>query len=314
MRSIPGSIAVVLAGLVGTPDRVANAQVMDAQEISKVRLIAEAPTAPAGQTVLLGLQFELAEHWHIYWDGRNDTGFPPSVQWDLPEGVSVGPMLWPAPMRYVSPGNILDHVYEGTPTILVPLTIGADVPPGTTLTIAGQVEWLVCNEVCLPGFGPVSVDLEVAPVSDEPPAKLASGPIARAIARLPVPVMDPSQIEGLDLTWSEDVVGLRLDASAGVSFYPMMESTSLVSTIEDADAKSPALRLRLAPPDRDMGTGGERRLIGVVEGRTPGRNAVAYLIDFGPDGLRSPRDAGAIRAAQRRLASAPAWWPAPGAR
>lgn len=304
----------IAAAVLGMSAMAASAQVMDAGEVSKVRLIAEGPEASPGQTVLLGLHFDLADHWHIYWDGRNDTGFPPAVEWDLPEGVRVGPMLWPTPSRYVSPGNILDHVYEGRPTILVPLTIGPDVAVGTKLTISGQVEWLVCHEVCLPGFGSVSVDLEVVPASNGPLAPLPPGPIAEAVRRLPVPVMLDSPNKAFSLAWAEDVVRVSVPGVAGASFFPAMESTSLANPIGDAHAQAGALHLRLVPPERDLGTGAERRLVGVVVGERADGGAVSYRVDFGPDGYRAPRNASAMLAAMGRLADPPAWWPVLGAR
>lgn len=308
------AIACLLACLLGLSGHAALAQELDANEVSKVRLIGESAKAAPGQTVLLGLHFELADHWHIYWDGRNDTGFPATVDWTLPEGVSVGPMLWPTPSRYISPGNILDHVYEGRPTILVPLTIDADVEVGTKLTISGQVEWLVCRDVCLPGFGAVSLDLEIAAPSNEPQAKLSTGPIAEAIRRLPVPIVSETPDGGLSLQWQDPVVVVGLPHAVGLSFHPAMESTTLAFPIEDAHAQASELRLRLSRPERDLGTGGERRLVGIIEGHAADGTSIAYQIDFGPDGLREPRHARETHAAQQRLRDPPAWWPMAGAR
>ncbi|MEO1318875.1 MAG: protein-disulfide reductase DsbD domain-containing protein, partial [Pseudomonadota bacterium] len=98
-RPLTTSLAAALVWTAAAPS-VAQ----EADEVSSVSLIAEQDTVRPGQTLLLGLHFELEDGWHIYWDGFNDTGFPPMVEWSLPEGVSVGPMLWPAPERYISPG------------------------------------------------------------------------------------------------------------------------------------------------------------------------------------------------------------------
>ena len=276
----------------------------EATDVSRVSLLAEARDVRPGQTVLLGLHFELDEHWHIYWDGRNDTGFPPSVQWALPEGVSVGPMLWPAPKRYISPGGILDHVYEGSPTVLVPVTISPDVAPGHTLNIAGEVEWLVCNDLCLPGFGPVSIELSTVEADAGPPVEPARlkpiDPIGRAAARLPKPMIASAQTEALTLTWSETSVGVVYEGATAVAFYPSMASVSLVSMIDDAYATGDTLSLRLASPEDDLSEANERRLVGVLEVTTDAGTSW-HLIDFGSDGLRTPADAELISRVRDRV-------------
>jgi thiol:disulfide interchange protein DsbD len=292
--------AIIAASCVALP-----AKAQDAAEVSKVSLVAEAGRIRPGQTVLVGLKFALTDGWHIYWDGRNDTGFPPTADWTLPEGVTVGPMLWPAPHRYISPGNILDHVYEGEPTILIPITLDSTIVPGSTLTIEGEVEWLVCKDICLPGFGPVSIDLDVTRVGNtsaqEPP--LAEGsPIARAAARLPKPVTAQSPVEGLTLTWTEQAVRVHAEDAEALTFYPAMASTSLVSPLEDAQVEGDTLTLRLASEADDLSTRDTRGLVGVLEVRSAGdQEPKWYLIDYGADGWRTPANAELISRVRDRV-------------
>jgi len=280
----------------------------NADQVSSVSLIAEASEVHPGQTILIGLRFELEDHWHIYWDGRNDTGFAPMIDWDLPDGVRVGPLLWPAPSRYVSPGNILDHVYEGTPTILTMLTVDPDVAPGTSLEIKGQVEWLVCNDVCLPGFGPVSLELTTAPKVLSSPEQLEplspDAPIGRSASKLPVPLTAQTKPAGLSLRWGEDIVTVEYQDATSLAFYPMLASVSLVSTLEDAKAEGSKLALRLAAPEDDLSSSDERRLVGVLAATTD-EGAVWYLIDFGSDGLRQPADAELISHVRARVERRP---------
>lgn len=277
----------------------------EASDVSRVALLAETTRVWPDQTILLGLHFELDEHWHIYWDGRNDTGFPATIDWTLPEGVSVGPMLWPAPERYVSAGGILDHVYEGKPTVLVPVTIEPGTLTGRTLTIAGEVEWLVCNDICLPGFGTVSIDLTIAPMGNSAPLEpqaLATGePIGKAASRLPKPILPGEQPEALTLRWSEEVATVVFEGADHLAFYPLMSCVSLVSMLDDAHAEGDTLRLRLASPENDLSEGDERRLVGVLEVKTDDGTSW-HLIDFGRDGLRKPAHAELISRVRDRVA------------
>ncbi len=285
--------------------QVASAQ--DAGEVSRASLITETKSVQPGQTLLLGLHFELDDMWHIYWDGRNDTGFAPTVDWTLPEGVKAGPMLWPAPHRYESPGDILDHVYEGQPTILIPLTIGDNVEPGTTLEIVGEVEWLVCKDICLPGFGSVSIDLKVSSGGNATSAAKISTSnfIGLAASRLPQPVLPDQPVEGLDLRWSDEAVTVKFDGATQLAFYPSSSSSSLVSILADGKAEGDTLTLRLAAKNQDLSKNKELRLAGVLEVRAADGEPKWYAIDFSADGLRKPANADLISRVRDRVESKP---------
>jgi len=280
-----------------------------AGEVSRVSLIAETTRVSPGQTVLLGLHFDLDDKWHIYWDGQNDTGFAPTIDWTLPDGVKAGPMLWPAPHRYVSPGQILDHVYEGEPTILIPVTIDASVEPGMTLELAGEVEWLVCKDLCVPGFGSVSVDVRVGGTGNssasEPAILSPRDPIGKAVARLPKPVLPEEMVEGLELRWSDDAVTVRFEGASQLAFYPSAASSSLVSVLADGEAEGDTLVLRLEPKERDLSENTEQRLVGVLEVNTEDSEPHWYTIDFGADGLRKPANTDAIARVRNRVAPKP---------
>jgi DsbC/DsbD-like thiol-disulfide interchange protein len=285
--------------LVGTC-QLALAQ--DAGEVSKVSLVAESDEAAPGKTLLLGLRFELSEGWHIYWNGRNDTGFAPEVDWTLPKGVTVGPLLWPTPKRYVSPGDILDHVYEGTPTILVPITIEPGVEAGTMLKIAGKVEWLVCNELCLPGFGSVTIEVTVAGDSREEAGRLRPGSdIAVAASRLPRPVLPSALPDDFTIAWSEDAATVRAPGATSLAFYPARSSVALVSMLDDAHAGGDSMRLRLAPERRSESTQGERRLVGVLAVKDASGELRSYQIDAGPDGFRAPAHSALVSRVRQRV-------------
>ena len=51
-------------------------------EQGRVRLIAAEPSVGSADTVRLGLQFELAPHWKIYWRSPGDAGYPPHARLD----------------------------------------------------------------------------------------------------------------------------------------------------------------------------------------------------------------------------------------
>lgn len=307
---MPTRPKLIVSGLVamlaiGSPFACAQ----EADEVSKASLIAETTRVMAGQTILLGLHFDLEDEWHIYWDGRNDTGFSPTIEWTLPEGVKAGPMLWPAPHRYESPGEILDHVYEGQPTILIPVTIGHGAVPGKKLEIAGEVEWLVCKDLCLPGFGPVSIDLEVVREGNSsaltPPKLPISEPLGEAASHLPMPVLPDEAVEGLQLAWTDEAVTVRFEGATELAFYPALESTSLVSALKDGHAEGDTLTLHMVSEEHDLSAGKQRRLVGVLEVHPENGEPRWYTIDLGADGLQKPADADMIARVRARVEPKP---------
>lgn len=290
--------AAALACLTG------SVHAQDASDVSKASLIAESGRVAPGSTVLLGLHFKLADGWHIYWNGRNDTGFAPEVDWTLPQGVTVGPFLWPAPERYVSPGDILDHVYEGNPTILVPITISPDAAPGATLAITGEAEWLVCKELCLPGFGPISIELTVGEASEGQAETISpSSDMGYAAMRLPEPVTPAMQPDEFTIAWMAGSAIVRAPGAKSVEFYPALSSASLTNTLEDARAEGDSMRLRLATEDRGPSTNDERRLVGVLAIESASGEWRWYQIDSGPDGFRAPENAELISRVRQRVGS-----------
>ena len=66
----------------------------------------------AGQTFWLGLQIEHQPHWHTYWRNPGDSGLATELQWQLPEGLTAGNLMWPAPQK-IPVGSMANFGYEG---------------------------------------------------------------------------------------------------------------------------------------------------------------------------------------------------------
>src|ERR1035441_8368223 len=100
---------------------------------------------PAGSNEL-GLYFKLEPGWHIYWKNAGDSGEPPHLRWTLPEGVTAGPLQFPAPKR-LPLGPLMDFGYEGE--VLFPLELKVDENVAKTaslgmITLHTHADWLVC--------------------------------------------------------------------------------------------------------------------------------------------------------------------------
>ncbi len=102
-----------------------------------------------GRTVWIGLLFDLDKGWHTYWVNPGDAGAPPRVQWELPSGFRAGDIRWPVPTRLAT-GTLVDYGYEGRVMLAIPLQIPASYNPGAPATLAADVRYMVCREVCIP--------------------------------------------------------------------------------------------------------------------------------------------------------------------
>ncbi|MEO1585229.1 MAG: protein-disulfide reductase DsbD domain-containing protein [Planctomycetota bacterium] len=129
-----------------------------------VRLVSELDALVPGTSGAIGVLFSIDAGWHVYQPSQNDTGVEPSVDWavDGSAGLSFGGFVWPAGHRFVQPGEILDHGYEGSVLLMVPVSVPAETPVGGEVTIRGEVEWLACDaNRCVPGLREVSLTLPV---------------------------------------------------------------------------------------------------------------------------------------------------------
>ncbi|HLW04319.1 MAG TPA: protein-disulfide reductase DsbD domain-containing protein [Azoarcus sp.] len=129
------------------------------------RLVASVDAAAPGDTVTLGIAKEIIPHWHTYWRNPGDSGLATTAQWEVPPGVEVGALEWPAPERY-SFGPVTNYGYEGEVTLLAPLTVPTNAEVGSALTIRAEVSWLVCENVCIPEEVELALELPIAAASE----------------------------------------------------------------------------------------------------------------------------------------------------
>ncbi len=59
-------------------------------------------SAPAGGSTVVALQLTPDKGWHTYWQNPGAAGMPTSVKWELPEGISVSELQFPAPQVFES--------------------------------------------------------------------------------------------------------------------------------------------------------------------------------------------------------------------
>lgn len=212
--------------------------------MAQPKLVAERDAVVPGETVTVGLHFTMQPGWHIYWQGLNDTGFPVEVTWETPPGVTVGELQWPAPRRYVSPGEILDYVYEGEVTLLADVSVDASVSPGAEITLAAEASWLVCREACIPEDARLQRTFRIAgSLGDTGPGD-GFRAIERARSRLPL--LLPTEQRDITMRWSGTTLEITpVGGFAWAAFYPHEDSAAIVDPIRSARVERGTLRLRM---------------------------------------------------------------------
>lgn len=106
--------------------------------------------AEKSETVI-GIRFKPDPHWHVYWKNPGDSGAAPKFQVKA-ENAEVGEILWPYPKR-LPVAHLTNLGYEGEVAYLLKVKTGS----GASVKIDVNLEWLVCQEECVPGFGVLSL-------------------------------------------------------------------------------------------------------------------------------------------------------------
>jgi thiol:disulfide interchange protein DsbD len=217
MRFFP-SIAVLPFLLVaGVPARAVSNSA-DAPHVH-VQLVVPASRFNRGEAADAGLYFKIDPGWHVYWKNAGDAGEPPHIKWTLPEGITAGPLQFPAPKR-LPLGPLMDFGYEDEVLFPFAMNVAQTAKPGAAVLHA-KVDWLVCQASCIPG----KAELEVSRDVNEHPGKavsLTSDAVLfkRLSGRLPKPL--PAEVKAVFQPTKE---GFRLSVDTGrketeAAFFP----------------------------------------------------------------------------------------------
>jgi len=217
----------------------------DGNTLIRPSLIAESSALlPSGDN-WIAVAMDIEPGWHTYWRNNGETGVPPTFTFTTPDWITVGDPVWPTPVRHELPSGGVDYVYEGRALVLFPVRVNSDERAlRSDAEITAKIDWLVCDEICLPGTGTVSLTLPVAreaTPSSEAPA------FGAARSRVPSPT-------GFSKSFVAAVVGDTLAISAPGSteleYFPY-ESDTLARPLDpfgDGMSTTGAIRFQF---DRD---------------------------------------------------------------
>lgn len=265
-------------------------------------MVSDAAAAVPGTTITLGLKLAIAPKWHVYWTNPGETGFPTEAVWTGPgldggpaagapaptpeprravptatprapktaPGAYAAPTFYPAPIAFVSPGDLVSFGYSEETVLLTEVAIPADA--AGTVTFGAKGKWLMCHDRCIPGKAEVSVTLPVAAAGAGTGAAGRSGDaglVERYRAMVPKRLPSGALPEGVTATVrkaSPDSLeaSLRVDVAAGkviaedrttptlrrLALFPFVTAKGLVPDAPPAPKDDTALR-GLAGPGTD---------------------------------------------------------------
>lgn len=187
---------------------------------SKASLVIDQSAVTPGSKVNVGIQFVTDSGWHIYWKNPGDSGEPPRVRWQLPAGITAGELQWPTPMRLTTSAGT-DYGYQGTTVLISSLQIPATAQSGT-ITVGGDLRWLVCSDICVPQSTHIETLLRIASATRI--SESAHQLLQSAAEHLPTPL--PASF-GPEALHSPDSFRLMLVSSNPITlaeFFPSEEA------------------------------------------------------------------------------------------
>ena len=180
-------LGLLLCGLFATGLQAKTGPWADAEH-SSVRLVSAVNAVGDRDELQLGLEFQMQPGWKIYWRSPGDAGFPPKPDWSKSSNVADVEMDWPAPTRFQIFGL---QTYGYADEVIFPLTVRTETP-GEPVTLAAQVDYLVCSDICIPGQADIAIDL--------PEGAATPSQKTHAIGRFTSQVPVPPEAAGLSVT------------------------------------------------------------------------------------------------------------------
>lgn len=145
----------LLALLFSTPNAWAAATDWDVTDHTQVRLVAATDAVGTDKHLRMGLHFRLKKGWKVYWRSPGDAGYPPRPKWEGSRNLAHMAVHWPAPVRFSVLG--LETLgYKGE--VLYPLTVTL-AEPGKPLHVSAAIDFLACNDICIPYRTDLLLDL-----------------------------------------------------------------------------------------------------------------------------------------------------------
>jgi thiol:disulfide interchange protein len=191
-------------------------QTYQGKQLVRPELLADTSAVVPGMPFTVGLLLRMAPGWHTYWKFSGDAGLPTELKWKLPPDWKIGDIQWPIPLKTVDPGDIETYGYENEVMLMQEITPSSKLD-ASSLKLAAEANWLVCEKICIPGSATLQVDLPVGSTS-----RPANTEVFERYRRLLPRKWPGANVASSD--WSRVGSDLRLKiASAALAQYPAVD-------------------------------------------------------------------------------------------
>ena len=119
------------------------------RKYSQGELLSETTSLVPGSSGTVGLRLTMVDGWHTYWVNPGDSGAALNLKFKNSRGVRVKAVHHPLPVRTMT-GPLISLSYEHEVLFPIDVEVDKSVPIGEPVRIEADVEWLVCEDACIP--------------------------------------------------------------------------------------------------------------------------------------------------------------------
>lgn len=205
--------------------------------------------------------------WHSYWKNPGDSGAPPALTWDLPQGWKADPLNFPPPTRFAI-GDSVNYGYDRK-TILTGVIHPAPNATKSPFKLTGKLNWMACDdESCVAGVYEVGLNGSIgATTSLDPKADEQYNAASRAI---------PTNAAKGSATFAKGSYTLEAEASSPIDAYFFSDTEGTVAHELKQKVTKTADKIRIEIPISPFAKEPVKQLRGVL--LTQGRDHVGYQI------------------------------------
>ena len=194
-----------------------------------ISLYADTSAVVAGESFQVAIVQDISAGWHTYFKNPGDSGAPTRVNWELPSDFTAGNLSFPVPERVPYQG-LVNFGYEDSVIFLTTIT-PPDVLPQNSVTLTANLNWLACNDICIPEQGTYRLTLPVHHVSYSDNDEIFS----RARARQAKAVDWPAEFSANDNTFTLTLTPGENIPAGNVTLFPYQDG--LIKNAADQTVK-----------------------------------------------------------------------------
>lgn len=127
---------------------------------ASAQIVVDSYSLEINQIIPIGILIELENDWHIYWRNPGDSGMPTSIDFNLPDGITISEIKWPAPKAFEYDG-LASYGYEKQVLLLADLSVPKNYNL-SSIEITANLKSLICKDVCIPFNTTVSTEIDLA--------------------------------------------------------------------------------------------------------------------------------------------------------